>query len=42
LSCPFARVVRAVVPFLIPMLLTLLLVTFVPQLVLFLPSLFQP
>jgi len=38
----FARLVRAVVPFLIPMLLTLLLVTFVPQLVLFLPNLFQP
>jgi TRAP-type transport system large permease protein len=38
----FGRLVRAVVPFLIPMLLTLLLVTFLPQLVLFLPNLFQP
>lgn len=38
----FARLVRAVIPFLIPMLLTLLLITFVPQLVLFLPNLFQP
>jgi tripartite ATP-independent transporter DctM subunit len=38
----FARIVRAVLPFLIPMLVTLLLVTFIPQLVLFLPNWLQP
>jgi tripartite ATP-independent transporter DctM subunit len=38
---PFAAIVRAVTPFLVPMLITLLLVTYVPQLVLFLPGLFQ-
>jgi TRAP-type transport system large permease protein len=38
----FAAIVRAVTPFLIPMLITLLLVTFFPPLVLFLPNLFQP
>lgn len=37
---PFAAIVRAVTPFLVPMIATLLLVTFVPQLVLFLPRLF--
>jgi tripartite ATP-independent transporter DctM subunit len=36
----FAAIVRAVLPFLIPMILTLLLVTFFPQFVLFLPRLF--
>jgi len=36
----FARVVRAITPFLIPMLLILLLVTFAPPLVLFLPNVF--
>jgi tripartite ATP-independent transporter DctM subunit len=36
----FAAIVRAVIPFLIPMVVTLLLVTFFPQLVLFLPRLF--
>jgi tripartite ATP-independent transporter DctM subunit len=39
---PFGAIVRAVTPFLIPMIATLLLVTFFPQLVLFLPNLFQP
>jgi TRAP-type C4-dicarboxylate transport system permease large subunit len=39
---PFGSLVRAVIPFLIPMIATLLLVTFFPQLVLFLPNLFQP
>jgi TRAP-type transport system large permease protein len=38
----FAAICRAVAPFLIPMIATLLLVTFFPQLVLFLPNLFQP
>jgi tripartite ATP-independent transporter DctM subunit len=38
---PFSAIVRAVTPFLIPMLVTLLLVTFVPQIVLFLPNLFR-
>jgi TRAP-type C4-dicarboxylate transport system permease large subunit len=38
----FGRVVRAITPFLVPMLATLLLLTFFPQLVLFLPNLFQP
>jgi tripartite ATP-independent transporter DctM subunit len=36
---PFAKVVKATVPFLIPLLLTLFLVTYVPQMVLFLPDL---
>jgi tripartite ATP-independent transporter DctM subunit len=35
----FAAIVRAIIPFLIPMVVTLLLVTFFPQLVLFLPRL---
>ena len=38
----FARIVRAMLPFLIPLLVTLLLVTFIPQLVLFLPNWLQP
>lgn len=38
----FAAICRAVTPFLIPMIAVLLLVTFFPQLVLFLPNLFQP
>ena len=38
----FAAICRAVAPFLVPMIATLLLVTFFPQLVLFLPNLFQP
>jgi tripartite ATP-independent transporter DctM subunit len=38
---PFARLVRAVVPFLVPMIATLLLVTFFPRIVLFLPQLFR-
>ena len=38
----FARIVAAVLPFLVPMIATLLLVTFFPQLVLFLPNWIQP
>jgi len=38
---PFSAVVRAVLPFLIPMIVALLLVTYIPQLVLFLPNLFK-
>lgn len=38
----FARLVRAITPFLIPLIVTLMLVTFFPQLVLFLPNLVQP
>jgi TRAP-type C4-dicarboxylate transport system permease large subunit len=38
----FGALCRAVAPFLVPMLVTLLLVTLFPQLVLFLPNLFQP
>jgi tripartite ATP-independent transporter DctM subunit len=38
----FAAVVRAVTPLLIPLLVTLLLVTYVPQIVLFLPRLLGP
>jgi TRAP-type C4-dicarboxylate transport system permease large subunit len=38
----FARIVRAILPFLVPMLATLVLVTFFPQLVLFLPNWLQP
>jgi tripartite ATP-independent transporter DctM subunit len=37
----FTAIVRAVIPFLVPMLVTLLLVTFFPQIVLFLPNLFD-
>jgi tripartite ATP-independent transporter DctM subunit len=37
----FARLVRAVLPFLVPMIATLLLVTFFPRIVLFLPQLFR-
>jgi tripartite ATP-independent transporter DctM subunit len=37
----FAAITRAVVPFLLPMVGTLLLITFFPQLVLFLPGLFR-
>lgn len=37
----FAAITRAVLPFLIPMIVTLLLITFFPQLVLFLPNLFR-
>ena len=36
---PFARVVKATIPFLIPLLLVLLLVTYVPEIALFLPNL---
>ncbi len=36
---PFIDVVRRTIPFLVPLLLTLLLVTFIPQIVLFLPNL---
>jgi tripartite ATP-independent transporter DctM subunit len=36
---PFSRVVQATIPFLIPLLVTLFLITYVPQLVLFLPNL---
>ena len=35
---PFASMAKAIMPFLIPLLIVLLLITFVPQLVLFLPS----
>ena len=37
----FAAITRAVLPFLIPMIATLLLITFFPGLVLFLPNLFK-
>lgn len=37
----FAAITRAVLPFLVPMVATLLLITFFPQLVLFLPNLFR-
>jgi TRAP-type C4-dicarboxylate transport system permease large subunit len=37
----FAAITRSVVPFLIPMVVTLLLITFFPWLVLFLPRLFR-
>jgi TRAP-type C4-dicarboxylate transport system permease large subunit len=37
----FSAIVRAVLPFLIPMIGTLLLVTYIPQLVLFLPGLMK-
>jgi TRAP-type C4-dicarboxylate transport system permease large subunit len=37
----FAEITRAVLPFLIPMLVTLLLITFFPRLVLFLPGLMR-
>jgi len=37
----FADITRAVLPFLIPMVVTLLLITLFPQLVLFLPRLFR-
>jgi TRAP-type transport system large permease protein len=37
----FGRLTRAVAPFLLPMIATLLLVTFFPQIVLFLPHLFR-
>ena len=36
---PFIDVVKRTIPFLIPLLVTLLLVTFVPQISLFLPNL---
>ena len=36
---PFARVVKTTIPFLIPLLLALLLVTYVPEIALFLPNL---
>ncbi len=36
---PFGKVVKATVPFLIPLLFTLFLITYVPQIVLFLPNL---
>ncbi len=35
---PFARVVRAIWPFYIPLLITLFLITYIDQLVLFLPN----
>ncbi len=37
----FAAITRVVLPFLVPMVATLLLITFFPQLVLFLPNLFR-
>jgi TRAP-type C4-dicarboxylate transport system permease large subunit len=37
----FAAITRAVTPFLVPMVATLLLITFFPRLVLFLPRLFR-
>ncbi len=39
---PFDRVVRATVPFYIPLLIVLLLITFIPDLVLWLPNLLMP
>jgi TRAP-type C4-dicarboxylate transport system permease large subunit len=38
---PFPAIVKAVLPFLVPMIATLLLVTYFPQMVLFLPNLFK-
>ncbi|MDQ4060886.1 MAG: TRAP transporter large permease subunit [Pseudomonadota bacterium] len=38
---PLNRVVRAIVPFYLPLFLALLLVTYVPQISLFLPGLFR-
>jgi len=38
---PFPALVRAVAPFLIPMIATLLLVTYIPKIVLFLPGLIR-
>jgi TRAP-type C4-dicarboxylate transport system permease large subunit len=37
----FAAITRAVLPFLVPMILTLLAITFFPRLVLFLPGLLR-
>lgn len=39
---PFDRVVRATIPFYIPLLIVLLLITFIPDLVLWLPNLLMP
>ncbi|MBD3305078.1 TRAP transporter large permease subunit [candidate division KSB3 bacterium] len=36
---PFMKVVKATIPFLIPLLITLLLVTYIPELALFIPNL---
>jgi TRAP-type C4-dicarboxylate transport system permease large subunit len=38
---PLNKVVRAVAPYYVPLFIALLLVTFVPQLSLFLPTLFR-
>jgi TRAP-type C4-dicarboxylate transport system permease large subunit len=40
-NVPFGAVVRAILPFLIPLIATLLIVTFVPDVVLFLPNLMR-
>ena len=37
---PFERIVRGVAPFLVPLILVLLLITYVPGLVVYLPRLF--
>ncbi len=36
---PFERIVIAVIPLLIPLFMVLMLITYIPQLVLFLPNL---
>ncbi len=36
---PFLRIFIAALPFIIPLLITLILITFIPQLVMFLPNL---
>jgi len=41
-EAPFERVVRAVVPFYVPLFIVLLLITYFPGWVLFLPDLFLP
>ena len=41
-NIPVATLTRGVVPFLVPLVITLLLITFFPQLVLFIPNLFLP
>jgi TRAP-type C4-dicarboxylate transport system permease large subunit len=38
-NVPFEQCVRATLPFLVPLLVVLLLLTFIPQLTLFLPEL---
>ena len=39
---PFDRVVKATIPFYIPLLIVLLLITFIPDLVVWLPELLMP